>query len=153
MKIAPEQRDVIIAMKADGETVKDIAAHFSMATEQVHYILAKASGRERKKRVARPSEDELYDMYILQGMTQQHIATRYLVSSTTVHNWLKDAEIEKETEIPDDFKWNYEWGGYTGAELAEMYSVPYGTIKSWIVQKQAKKRNFTKRGLQRKTDR
>lgn len=153
MKIPPEQRDVIVAMKQDGESVKDIAAHFGMTTDQVHYILAKASGRQRKERVARPNDDLLYEMYILQGMTQQQIATRYMVSSTTIHNWLRDAEIEKEADIPDDFKWEYEWGGYTGEALAKKYNVPSGTIKSWIVRTQAKKRNFTKRGLKRATDR
>ena len=153
MKIPPEQRDVIVAMKEDGESVKDIAAHFGMTTDQVHYILAKASGRQRKERVVRPNDDLLYEMYILQGMTQQQIATRYMVSSTTIHNWLRDAEIEKETDIPDDFKWEYEWGGYTGEALAQKYNVPNGTIKSWIVRTQAKKRNFTKRGLKRATDR
>lgn len=58
----------------------------------------KASRTLKKDRLATkriPTDDELYTKYIIEDKTQEVIAYEYGVSPTTVHYWLKDAEIKK----------------------------------------------------------
>lgn len=58
--------------------------------------LYKNRKKTRKTSVSRTlTDDELYEKYILDDLTQEEIAYECNVSSATVHHWLKAAEIKK----------------------------------------------------------
>lgn len=148
MKIPPEQRHVIVAMKEDGESVKNIAAHFGMTTDQVHYIIAKETKKERKQRVERPDDDSLYELYILENLKQKEIASRFNVSNATVSSWLKQAGIEKEwkhLQISEEDIRKYEAGKHTANTLAEAYDVDSNQMRYILSKSGVRKRVFPKR--------
>lgn len=58
--------------------------------------LFKNRKKTRKTSVSRTlTDDELYEKYIIDDLTQEEIAYECDVSLSTVHRWLKAAEIQK----------------------------------------------------------
>ena len=123
-------------MYKDGIPTKEIMARLGMSKDQVYYILNRVIGVKRPKRVKRPSDDRLYELYILDEVSQTKIAKRYGVCASTVRSWLDDAELERERDKPskEELHELYRVEKMRRREIADMYGVSPGIVSRWINQ-------------------
>lgn len=123
-------------MYKDGIPTKEIMRHTGLTKHQIYYILNRVLGVKREKRIKKPSDDTLYELYILKEIPQVNIAKLYGVCSSTVRTWLDDAEIEKEVEKPtkDELHELYRVEKMRRKEIADMYGVSEGIVSRWINQ-------------------
>lgn len=148
MKIKPEERATVRKLVDEGKTIREVADKYGVTYQAIRHILTQTGKEDLKQRVSRPSEDVLYQLYILEERSQKDIAKLLGVGASSVCRWLKDAEIEQEKEpmkIPEDMKEKYEYGGYSARALSELYDVPEDRVRYWLQTVGARKRTFPKR--------
>lgn len=149
MKVKKEEWQTVKKLVDEGVKVREVADMYGVTYQAIRYILTKAGKEDLRQRVRRPSDDELYQLYILEERTQKDIADHYGVGTSAVCRWLKIAEIEREESkssgIPEDMKEKYEYGGYSARALSELYDVPEDRVRYWIQKVGARKRTFPKR--------
>lgn len=159
-KIAPKHYDTIIEMRKDGATYESIAEFFGVSDSTIEAIMAKVKlGRTRPKK-ATPTDDELYQMYILDDRRQYDIAHEYGVGRRTVARWLKDAEIAKYVDetgekkvhnkhnVPDEDELYrlYIVEDMSQVQLMAHYSVSRTTIYTWLANAEIMKRGPYNKG-------
>lgn len=93
-----------------------------------------------KKGAPRPTGQDLYDLYLEQGKTQQEIAELYGVTESSVQRWIKRMGFQKERQLPNDryaYKQRMEVlnryeAGDLRDDLAYVYEVTVRTIDRWL---------------------
>ena len=141
-KIERSEHDKIRNRVALGVPVMQIAKEYGVTYQAIHYIMTKASSKEPPAS-KKPSDDDLYTMYVLEDMSQMDIARKIGVSPTSVHRWVKAAELEKEEvkdQMPENLIHEYEYGGCSANYLAEHYGFTYDQIRHWLDKHGARKR-------------
>lgn len=147
-KITLNERKDIVNLFREGVSINELANQYEVTYQAISIILRNAGAKKVKPTIKRPSEDTLYELYILENMKQKDIATRYSVSAGAVCAWLKDAGISKEwkdLKISEEDKRKYEQGEYTQGQIAEIYGVSNRQIKYVLAKNGSRKRAFPKR--------
>ncbi|MGX8177456.1 hypothetical protein ACWS7L_08170 [Exiguobacterium artemiae] len=123
-------------MYKDGIPTKEIMTLLGMSKQQVNYILNRVIGVKRRKKVKCPSDDRLYELYVLNKMSQAKIAKRYGVCANTVRGWLDDAELDRAQDKPskEELHELYRVEKMRRKEIADMYDVSPGVVSRWIDQ-------------------
>lgn len=98
--------------------------------------LQKDSGKRPAKRL---TDDQLYTLYIFEGKTQQEIADIAGVSRTVVAQWLSEADLTKQMDIPADFFENYMTFNLSISNLATLYDVEPTQVRSWAQRMELRK--------------
>jgi transposase-like protein len=94
----------------------------------------------------KPTREELSGFYLELGMSLKQIASKYLVSPTTIHVWLKEYDIKTKIrgryaiQIPtkDDLCALYVDGKQTVSDLSRIYNVSKTTVVYWLRHHQIK---------------
>lgn len=155
-KVDPIHYDFIRDMRQDGATYKEIGDYFGVKAGTIEAILAKVKNRRTTSKIVVPSDDELYQLYILDDRRQHDIAKQYGVSRYTVSRWLKKAEIEKfvdgegepkrfnKKEVPDENELFalYILEDMTQLQLMEHYDVSKTTMQKWLKDAELSKRGW-----------
>lgn len=154
-KIDTSAYEAIEEMKREGAESKDIASFFGVKTQTINRILLKKRNEGRKRvRINRPSDDELYQSYIIDDLKQQDIADRYNVSLATAKRWLRQAELtkfkdekgfkiahnKKETPSDDELYTKYILEDQSQVELMAYYDVSKSTLQRWLQDAELSKR-------------
>lgn len=159
-KVRPDDYALIHDMKKEGARHKDIAEFFNVSPETISYVLAKTRQRKRTINRKRPTDDELYQSYIIEDLKQQDIATRYDVSLTTAKRWLRQAELTKyrddegiviphnKLERPDDEELYrlYILEGKSQVQLMAHYGISRTTVYHWLAEAEITKRGPYNKG-------
>ena len=141
-KIDRSEHEGIRSRIENGVPVMQIAKEYGVTYQAIMYILKKAGGKKARE-TKRPSDDDLYTMYILDDMSQTEIANKFGVVPSTVHRWINQAELEKEStapQMPENLIEEYEYGGCSAHYLADHYGFTYDQVRYWLDKHGAKKR-------------
>lgn len=162
-KIAPKHYDTIIEMRNDGATYVAIAEFFGVTDGTIEAIMAKVKQGRTGSKKEPPTEDELYQLYIIDDRRQHDIANEYGVGRRTVSRWLKEAGIKKyvdewgekqvhnkyDTPEDDELYQLYIVDEMSQVQLMAHYGVSRTTIYKWLADAEITKRGPYNKGESR----
>lgn len=91
------------------------------------------------------TDDNLYITYILENRTQEELMQIFGLTRRQLQLRLKEAELQKKTEIPQDIE-KMHAKGLSYEELADYYDTQVSQVRSWLRRAGLRRMAYKKRG-------
>lgn len=101
------------------------------AQRHINHVNDRRHSRERGRRNVKLTDDNLYITYILENRTQVELMQIFGLTRRQLQLRLKEAELQKKTEIPHDIERMHQ-KGLTYEELADYYDTQVSQVRSWL---------------------
>lgn len=147
--IPQEHHTIIYDMWKEGITRKEIGAQFGVHENVIWHIVKKLNGGTANQRNSKvyPSQETLYEQYVLQDRQQKDIAEEHGVDINVIKRLLKEYGLSKrkmyKREVPSDdaLYTDYILEDMTQQEIAVKYDASPSQVSWWLKNAELKKRD------------